>query len=234
MTYRTSLLILLLLASGVTANGCAQVQPATGADAPLHDLRGMQPIIGDAAAGAGKAAVCAACHGVDGLSVVPQFPSLAGQSATYTYVQLQAFKAGWRDNAVMAGQVANLSDQDMRDLAAHYAAMAPKAAQSADATSRGGRLYHDGDGALGLPACQGCHGPDGHGPRPDPSSTAPQPPWSTFPALAGQPADYVLARLKAYRDGRPGRSSNTEIMHGAVANLGEQDMQALATYISTL
>lgn len=234
MTYRTSLLTLLLLASGVAAGGRAQVPPAADADAPLHDLRGTQPITGDAAAGAGKAAVCAACHGADGLSVVPQFPSLAGQSATYIYVQLQAYKDGWRDNAVMVGQVAALSDQDMRDLAAHYATLAPKATQSADATSRGGQLYHDGDGTLGIPACQGCHGPDGRGPRPDPSSTAPQPAWSTFPAVAGQPADYVLAQLKAYHDGSRGGSSNTEVMRGAVASLGEQDMQALATYISTM
>jgi cytochrome c553 len=226
---RLRILLLVTVAGTSLATGLA-----LAADGSTVDLRTTQPIQGDAAAGAGKAAVCAACHGVDGLSVVPQFPSLAGQSATYTYVQLRAFRDGWRDNAVMAGQVATLSDHDMRDLAAHYAAMAPKAAQSADATSRGGQLYHDGDGALGIPACQGCHGPDGHGPRPDPSSTAPQPAWSTFPALAGQPPDYVLAQLKAYHDGSRAGSSNTEVMHGAVANLGEQDMQALATYISTM
>lgn len=232
MTHAQRKLRILLLAA-VTGTSLA-TGLALAADGSTVDLRTMRPIQGNAAAGTGKAAVCAACHGANGLSVVPQFPSLAGQSATYTYVQLQAFKDGWRDNAVMAGQVANLGDQDMRDLAAHYAALAPKATQSPDPASRGGRLYHDGDRTLGIPACQGCHGPDGHGPRPDPSSTAPQPPWASFPALAGQPADYVLTQLKAYRDGRLGGSSNTEIMHGAVANLDEQDMQALATYISTM
>lgn len=232
MTYAQRKLRILLLAAVTVTSLAAGL--ALAADRSTVDLRTMRPIQGNAAAGAGKAAVCAACHGANGLSVVPQFPSLAGQSATYTYVQLQAFKDGWRDNAVMAGQVATLSDQDMRDLAAHYAAMAPKATQSPDPASRGGQLYHDGDSALGIPACQGCHGPDGHGPRPDPSSTAPQPAWSTFPALAGQPADYVLAQLKAYHDGSRKGSSNTEVMHGAVTNLGEQDMQALATYISTM
>jgi cytochrome c553 len=219
--------IIVMLACASLATGVV-----LAGDGPVVDLRSMSPVHGNAAAGAGKTAVCAACHGADGNAVVPQFPNLAGQSATYLYVQLHAFKAGWRRNAVMQGQVAALSEQDMRDLAAYYATLAPKVAQSTNTGSRGGQLFHAGDPALGIPACQACHGPDGRGPRPDPTSTAPQPAWATFPALAGQHADYVLEQLKAFHDGTRSGSSNTEVMHGVVANLGAQDMQALATYIA--
>jgi cytochrome c553 len=205
---------------------------ALATERPTVDLRTTPTVHGNALAGAGKTAVCAACHGADGNAVVPQFPNLAGQSATYLYVQLQAFKAGWRSNAVMQGQAAALGEQDMRDIAAYYATLAPKAAPPSATGSRGNRLFHAGDPALGSPACQACHGPDGRGPRPDPASIAPQPAWASFPALAGQHADYVLAQLKAFHDGTRGGSSNTEVMHGVVANLGEADMQALATYIA--
>jgi cytochrome c553 len=220
---------LIALAGAVLGTGMALAQQAPGVD-----LRTTAPTRGDAAAGAAKATVCAACHGADGYSVVPQFPNLAGQSATYLYVQLRAFKDGWRTNAVMQGQVAKLDDGDLRDLAAHYAALAPHAPHASAAASRGGRLFHDGDGALGIPACQGCHGPDGRGPRTDPASTAPQPAWATFPALAGQNPDYLVAQLKAFHDGTRKGSSNNAIMHGVTAHLGEQDMQALAAYISAM
>src|SRR3546814_5643826 len=93
----------------------------------------MQPINGDALAGAGKAAVCAACHGAQGVAIAPTFPNLAGQSATYLYVQLKEFHDGGRNDPVMTAQAAPLSDVDMRDLASYYASLAPKPAGQADA-----------------------------------------------------------------------------------------------------
>ena len=208
---------------------------ALAATPPFDDLRNQTPVHGDAAAVAAKAAACAACHGPKGIAVAPTFPNLAGQSQTYLYVQLRAFKDGARTNAVMQPLAKALSDQDMRNLAAHFASLPGKsAARATQASSRGATLFHDGDAAQGVPPCQGCHGVDGRGPRPDPASTAPQPAWSTFPALAGQNAPYVLAQLKAYHDATRVGTSNDKVMQGVARNLNEADMRALADYVSSL
>lgn len=208
---------------------------ALAATAPFDDLRKQAPIHGDAAAGATKAATCAACHGTKGIATAPTFPNLAGQSETYLYVQLRAFKDGARDNAVMQPLAAPLTDRDMRDLAAHFASLPGKPASGETQTSsRGYTLFHDGDPAQGVPPCQGCHGIDGRGPRPDPARTAPQPAWSTFPALAGQNPLYVAEQLKAFRDSKRIGTSNSRIMQGVARNLSEADMRALASYLSNL
>ena len=208
---------------------------ALAATAPFDDLRKQAPIHGNAAVGATKAATCAACHGAKGIAVAPTFPNLAGQPATYLYVQLRAFKDGARNNAVMQPLAKALSDQDMRNLAAHFASLPRKAtSQARQASSRGAILFHEGNAARGVPPCQGCHGMDGRGPRPDPTSTAPQPAWSTFPVLAGQNSQYVVAQLKAYHDGTRVGTSNDKVMQGVARNLGAADMHALAEYVSTL
>lgn len=208
---------------------------ALAATPQFDDLRNQAPIHGDAAAGAAKAAVCAACHGPKGIAVAPTFPNLAGQSATYLYVQLRAFKDGARENAVMQPLAKALTDRDMRNLAAHFASLPGKsAAPATQASSRGSSLFHEGDAAQGVPPCQGCHGVDGKGPRPDPASAAPQPAWSTFPVLAGQNAPYVLAQLQAYHDGTRVGTSNDKVMQGVARNLNEADMRALADYVSSL
>ena len=208
---------------------------ALAATASFDDLREQAAIHGDAAAGAAKAGTCAACHGAKGIAVAPTFPNLAGQSATYVYVQLRAFKDGARDNAVMQPLAKALGDEDMRNLAVHFASLPGKAAsESTQVPARGAILFHDGDASRGVPPCQGCHGVDGRGPRPDPTSIAPQPPWSTFPILAGQNAPYVLAQLKAYHDGTRVGTSNDKIMQGVAHNLSAADMRALAEYLSTL
>ena len=235
MTYRTSLLLACLLMSTAALDVAAQ-QPATttsAAPASVLDLRRMQPVSGDAQAGAGKAAVCAACHGPQGVAIAPNFPNLAGQSATYLYVQLKEFHDGQRNDPVMTGQAVALSDADMRDLASYYAALAPKPAGQADANSRGAQLYLAGDPAQGIPPCQGCHGPDALGPRPHWSS-APQPPWATFPHLRGQSGLYVTKQLGDFKSGARAGSSNAKVMHGIAATLGDDDVQALSTYLNTL
>jgi cytochrome c553 len=234
MTYRTSLLLACLLMSTAALDVAAQ-QPATttsAAPASVLDLRRMQPVSGDAQAGAAKAAVCTACHGPQGVAIAPNFPNLAGQSATYLYVQLKEFHDGQRKDPVMTGQAAALSDADMRDLASYYAALAPKPAGQADANSRGAQLYLAGDPAQGIPPCQGCHGPAGLGPQPHPSS-APQPPWATFPHLRGQSGLYVTKQLGDFKSGARAGSSNAKVMHGIAATLDDDDMQALSTYLST-
>jgi cytochrome c553 len=196
------------------------------------DLRRQQPITGDAEAGHAKSAVCAACHGPQGVAIAPNFPNLAGQSATYLYVQLKTFKNGQRSDPIMSGQAAALSDADMRNLATYYASLPPKPSGHADAASRGGRLFLDGDPARGAPPCQGCHGPTGRGPRAY-RSDAPLPPWSTFPRLHGQSAIYVTKALGDFGSGARSGSSNALIMHGVAQTLDDADIQALSSYIAT-
>ncbi|KZC17593.1 cytochrome C [Rhodanobacter sp. FW510-R12] len=233
MMYRTSLLLLFLLASGVAAGAGAQEPPHAAAPARVADLRRMQPVSGDARAGAGKAAVCAACHGAQGVAIAPNFPNLAGQSATYLYVQLKEFHDGLRSDPVMSGQAAALSDADMRDLASYYAALAPKPAGRADAASRGAQLYLAGDPAKGIPPCQGCHGADALGPRPHPSS-APPPPWASWPRLRGQSALYLAKELADFKSGARSGTSNAKVMQGVVETLDAADVQALSAYLDAL
>ncbi|SFS17266.1 Cytochrome c553 [Dyella sp. OK004] len=227
-----------LLAGFVMVDVRAQDAPASAATAAAHpvpmlDLRKQAPVQGNPQAGADKAAVCGACHGPQGIAIAPNFPNLAGQSPTYLYVQLKAFKEGQRSDPVMTGQAAPLSDEDMRDLAAYYASLPAKPAGKADASSRGGQLYLSGDPVKGIPPCQGCHGPVGQGPQPRWSS-APQPAWHTFPRLEGQSSIYVGKVLGDYKSGTRGGSTNGKVMQGVVESLDDTDIQALSTYINTL
>lgn len=215
----------------LAGRGIAADAPTKSA-APFVDLRRQAPVQGDAAAGQAKSAVCAACHGPQGIAIAPNFPNLAGQSATYLYVQLRAFKRGQRQDPVMSGQAATLDDADMRNLAAYYAGLPAKPAGQTDAGSRGGHLYLDGDPARGIPPCQGCHGPAGDGP-PLRAGTAPQPPWSTFPRLRGEGAIYLGKALGDFRSGARTDTSNAKLMQGVAQNLDEADIQALSAYIAT-
>lgn len=198
---------------------------STAGAADWTDLRGAAPIRGDAAAGAAKATVCVACHGPNGNAIVPMFPRLAGQRADYMYWRLVGFK---RDpQSPMAAQVANLGDADMRDLASYFAAQAPTAgAAPTPAPARGETLFLHGDPARGAPPCQGCHGVDANGPA--------DARLGTWPALRGQHADYVVSRLKAYRDGKPGDSSNGFVMEGVARTLDDASIDAIAAWLAAL
>jgi cytochrome c553 len=198
--------------------------PAHAAD--YIDLRTAAAIHGDASAGAGKAAVCMACHGPGGNSVVPTFPRLAGQRADYLYWHLVEYKRGHVPESPMIAQVANLSDEDMRDLAAFFAAQTPESAVPAVADPRGGELYANGDPARGVPPCQGCHGGDATG--------ATDPRFRTFPALRSQHADYVIAKLKEYRSGALADSTSAFIMRGVARTLDDASIEALARWLAAL
>lgn len=233
---RTERVVIPAIRNALIIAACAGIlagmAPASGGS--FDDVRKQAPVQGDAARGAAGAQVCATCHGANGLAVAPMFPNLAGQSQTYLYVQLRAFKDGARDNPIMKPMASALSDRDMRDIAAHFASLPGKPVSAAvREPSRGETLFHDGDPARGIPPCQGCHGSDGRGPRPDPTSTAPQPAWASFPVLAGQNAVYVAEQLKAFRDGTRAGLSNDRVMQGVAGNLDDRDIQALAAYISS-
>lgn len=181
-------------------------------------------VAGDAAAGQTKAATCAACHMIDGNSVVPEFPKLAGQHEKYLVKQLTEFKSMDRKNDIMFGMVAALSEQDMADIAAHYASQTVTAGVALDETkvARGEKLYRGGNMRSGVPACMGCHGPVGVGNAP-----------AAYPALHSQHVQYTVTQLKAFRSGARANDPN-RMMRKAVAHMTDEEIEAVANYIATM
>ncbi len=194
------------------------------------DLRRIEPLHGDAAAGNAKAAVCRACHGAAGVSPAPAFPNLAGQHAEYLYWQLVEFKREARPESPMTAQVAQLDDTAMRDLAMYFASL-PTAnvatTGNPESMDRGRNLYREGDPAEGVPPCQGCHGVDGGG-HPLANDNAR---WRTYPILRGQHADYVMQHLKGFRGREYGTSTNAHVMQGVAQNLDETAMRDIAAWL---
>jgi cytochrome c553 len=200
------------------------------------DLRELEPVHGDAAAGARKAAVCQACHGV-GAPLAPTFPRLAGQRADYLYYRLISFKAAdagdpYYSKSPMRAQVANLSRAELRNLAVYYAAQTPAAGTSAGAsaalTAKGQALYLTGDASRGIPPCQGCHGADARG------TSVTASPYAAYPALRGQYAMYVTARLTAFHHRLPHNTTNDFIMSDVAATLDDDSIQAIAAWLGSL
>jgi cytochrome c553 len=176
--------------------------------------------VGDAAAGKTKSASCVACHGADGNSMNPEWPSLAGQHPGYLVKQLRNFKDGDRNNALMSPMAAPLSEQDMQDLAAFYASQPAKPGQ-ADAAllDKGRQLYRGGNMSTGVAACIACHSPTGAGN-----------PAANFPSLRGQHANYTVGQLKAFKRGERANDAG-KMMQNIAAKMTEEEMQAVASYI---
>lgn len=165
--------------------------------------------------------VCAACHGVDGNSAISLNPKLAAQSPEYLLNQLRNFKEGKRANAVMLGVVANLTDDELKSLAAHYAGqkIALAKAKSNGVGSLGEKIYRGGIAATGVPACSSCHGANGAGiPK-------------QFPRLSAQHAEYTLAQMRAFRTGE---RANAPMMMTIAAKMTDAEMQAVSDYIQGL
>ena len=171
---------------------------------------------------------CAACHAADGNSVAPANPKLAGQIPEYALKQLMNFKAqggkkAERENPVMGGMVANLSDADMRNLAAFFAGqkMKPAVARSKELAAAGQKIYRGGIASSSVPACSGCHGPDGSGMP------------SQYPRIAGQYAEYLEAQLKLFKSGERANDSN-RMMRAVAERMSEKDIKAVAEYVAGL
>jgi cytochrome c553 len=172
--------------------------------------------------------VCAACHGPDGNSPLPANPKIAGQFADYVSKQLvnfkpQANKKAERENPIMAGMVANLSEQDMRNVAAYYASqqLRPEGAKDKDLAARGQKLYRGGNASTGVAACSGCHGPDGAGIP------------GLYPRISGQFASYLEAQLLAFKTGTRANDPNG-MMRSVASRLSEAEIKAVAEYASGL
>lgn len=178
---------------------------------------------GTAEAGQAKAATCVACHGVDGNSVNPEWPSIAGQHAEYIVKQLQAFKNDVRVNILMTPMAKPLSDQDMADLAAYFSGQRPKGLEAdAAKVSLGQRIYRGGDKNSELTACIACHGPSGSGN-----------PAALYPSIKGQHATYTAAQLRAYKRGERSTDQN-QMMRTIAAALTDDQIDALASYVQGL
>ena len=218
---RVSLMSALLLAGSV----------ASAAD-DLLDLRRVETLDGDAAAGKTKATVCGACHGPLGVSPIPLFPNLAGQKAEYLYWRLMVFKRSADPDSPMTAQVTKLDDASMRDLAAWFASLpdpAPTAVAGGNAAARGETLYHQGDPARGIPPCQGCHGAAAHGhPLADDDAR-----WRIYPALHGQHAAYVLHRLQDLASDANPLSSGARLMAPIARSLDADSAAAIASWLES-
>jgi cytochrome c553 len=188
---------------------------------------GISPVVqaaGDVLAGQGKSTVCAACHGAEGKSLIPLFPTIAGQGERYLTKQLRDIKSGARPVPEMMAFMPALSDQDIQDLAAYFSTQQPAAGTANPSPDAAGRaLYRGGRLEQGVPACTGCHAPDGVG-----NSQA------GFPLLMGQHAAYTIKQLTAFRGGQRTNDGEAMIMRTIAGRLSDQDISALAGYIQGL
>jgi cytochrome c553 len=189
---------------------------------------------GSADAGATKAAVCAACHGVNGNSTNPEWPVLAGQNAVYIREQLAMFKAKKRNNPIMQPIVDPLTNQDVADLAAFFSAQTPSGLEADPSYWKAGAaLYRSGDTTRSIPACTSCHGPAGQGNA-----------GSGYPALRAQHSVYTVKQLQdyltqnRYRDSTDSaqiyQTRNSAMMTTIAARLTPEDIRNLASYLQGL
>ncbi|WP_336356627.1 c-type cytochrome [Pseudomonas granadensis] len=189
-------------------------------------ISGFAHAAGDAAAGQAKAAVCGACHGPDGNSMAPNFPKLAGQGERYLTKQLKEIKDGKRVVLEMTGLLTNLNDQDLADLAAYFASQKGSVgAADPKLVARGEALFRGGNLDKGLPACTGCHSPNGSG-----NAAA------GFPHLGGQHAQYIAKQLIDFRKEDGGRANDGDAMtmRTIARKLSDEDIAAVSSYIQGL
>jgi cytochrome c553 len=178
---------------------------------------------GSVEAGQAKSATCGACHGMDGNSLNPEWPNLAGQHAGYIEHQLRAFKSGERKNDLMSPMAMILSDEDMADLAAFFASQKARGGETEPSKlALGERVYRAGNVQKGVIACAGCHGPNGRGN-----------PLSGYASIQGQHAVYVANQLRAYRSGARATDPN-QMMRNVAALLSDEEIDAVASYVQGL
>ena len=179
---------------------------------------------GDLEAGKTKSSACVACHSVDGNSVNPEWPKLAGQHGGYLIQQLLYFSNGERDNAIMKGITANLTDQDREDLAAYFASQeVAYGTADPELVELGERIYRGGNSESGVAPCMGCHGPNGAGNPP-----------ANYPALRGQHAKYVENQLHGFADGNRINENSITMMQITASRMTNKEIRAVASYMQGL
>ena len=187
-------------------------------------ISGLAHAAGDAAAGQGKIALCSACHNADGNSLVPSFPKLAGQGERYLLKQMQDIKSGNRPIVEMTGMLDAMTDQDLEDISAWYNSQkSTLGAADPELVARGQELYQGGKLTDGMPACIGCHSPNGDGID-----------LAVYPKLKGQHADYTAKQLTEFREGIRNNDGDAMIMRTIAAKLSNKDIKAVSSYIQGL
>jgi cytochrome c553 len=215
-----SLLFAAALAAPTFSTFAQEAKPAVPhAEVKVEPVKSVKP---DLAKGeASFVAACAACHGADGNSAVPVNPKLAQQHPEYLVKQLQEFKSGKRANAIMSGFAATLSEADMKNIAYWVASKSAKPgfAKDKELVSLGEKIYRGGITDRQVPACAGCHSPNGAGIP------------AQYPRLGGQHADYAVAQLTAFRDGV---RKNSLQMNQVAAKMNDREIKAVSDYIAGL
>ena len=214
------------LLAAVSFHACFLIACPARAQAPKPDLARAQQIVTQ---------VCAACHGVEGVSAAPANPHLAAQHAEYTALQLDNYRIGLRKNPVMMAMAANLTPEDSRSIGAYFASKKPKPGSAKDQAlaELGQKIYRGGNSKTGLPACAACHSPTGGGVP------------AQYPRLAGQFADYTYAQLQGFvkgdrggeiktADGKLVEDSRGTVMAAIAAKMNDREMRAVAEYLSGL
>ena len=210
---------LLIAATAAASPIFAFASTAAAPAAPVAAPAVVKPDLAKGEASFGT--VCAACHGADGNSGTPANPKLAQQHPEYLVKQLQEFKSGKRNNAVMSGFAGTLSEQDMKDMSYWLASKKAKPGAATDKTlvQLGERIYRGGIADRQVPACAGCHSPNGAGIP------------SQYPRVSGQHADYTASQLTAFRDGV---RKNSLQMGQIAAKMNDREIKAVSDYIAGL
>ncbi len=186
-------------------------------------VAGSAQAAGDAAAGQQKSAPCQACHSTDGNSPVGMYPKIAGQHPGYIATQLKALRDGTRKDPLMSPMAANLSDQDIDDLAAYFSGQKISLGSvPQDVVALGAQVYRAGNSKTGVPACMACHGPQGLGNDP-----------AGWPALGGQHPEYITKQLGLYASGERSTDINS-IMRDIAGRLSKAEIDAVSKYVSGL
>jgi len=164
---------------------------------------------------------CASCHSADGNSSVAANPKLAQQHPEYILKQLQDFKSGKRKSPIMKPFASALSDEDMRNIAYFVGSkkIKPGFAKDKETVALGEKIFRGGLSDRQVPACAGCHSPNGAGMP------------AQYPRLGGQHADYTTAQMVAFREGQ---RANNPVMNGVAAKLNDREIKAVADYIAGL
>lgn len=177
---------------------------------------------GDPVAGKLKSQVCQGCHGVDGNSTDEQIPKLAGQYDKYIIKQLRNYQAGIRSHEIMNAMATTLSEEDLTDIAAYFANQPTMNGIGSAPNETGKKIFLKGNISQMVMACVSCHGAGGKGLFPD---------TPMFPVIGGQHKAYLLKQLKDFKSDDRDNSPN-EIMNRIVRSISNEDLEALAEYIS--
>jgi cytochrome c553 len=176
---------------------------------------GAPAFAADIEAGRRKAEPCAGCHGADGNATVPGTPSLAGQPVYFTHWQLIKFRDGRRKDPQMSPFAKDLTDTDMADLSAFYAAQQPVARPATTDPAR----VAEGKRLAVVHHCASCHRPDLSGQQ-------------QVPRLAGQDSEYLLRLLRAFKAKTASDLDGT--MTVATQPLRDDDIQNIVQYVTSL